>query len=73
MSALQWPWTPAHHRVGAASFDLNAGGTIMVDLASASMTLDDFMTLIRVERDLVHGQSIIGEWRGHLSNFHQKR
>ena len=30
------------------------------------LTLDNFMTLIRVERDLVHGQFIIGEWRGHL-------
>jgi hypothetical protein len=37
------------------------------------LTLEDFMTLIRVERDLVHGQFIIGGWRGHLSNFHQKR
>jgi hypothetical protein len=37
------------------------------------LTLEDFMTLIRVERDLVHGQSIIGWWRGNDSNFHQKR
>jgi hypothetical protein len=22
MSTLQWPWPPAHHRVGAASVDL---------------------------------------------------
>jgi hypothetical protein len=37
------------------------------------LTLEDFMTLIRVERDLVHGQFIIGGWRENDSNFHQKR